>query len=299
MASGKKQYVSEIAMRLPVDDHVVMPKTLDDSGEVVSVTGYIPRDYEAQPLGSGRGAVLAHEAILRAYPDEKVWRERFKELEAKKMDLVSVLTRAFAAKRWYGLNQDPTNYCWGYGPTHAYMIQRLLAGEPFHRMSPYSVCAIIKNYQNNGGWGSQFLAQMIQSGIATEEHWPMERPGMSRSERQAANMNAIRNGRQYLAGSRANAALHKCLEYDDLPARSWPHKMAYACVPLPIASGYNKIGHERCTVGGVILSSGELAAADLDSYTGDGSPDIKIYTERSLGAGEDMVVPRITSASDK
>lgn len=187
--------------------------------------------------------------------------------------------------------------CWTYGVAHASMVQRLLAGEPFVRLSPYSVACIVKNFQNNGGWGSQALAQMVKEGIATEEHWPMERPGMSSAERSAANMNAIRNGRQYLAASRANAALHKVLEYDDLPQRSWAHKMACLCVPLPIASGYNRIGHERCTIAGVVLANGGLGAVDLDSYTGDGSPDLKVYAE-SFGSGEDMVIPRIALPSD-
>jgi hypothetical protein len=296
---AKRPHVSEIAQRLPVvHDEPPMPMTVDDSGNVVSVTGYIPRDYELQPLGSGLGAKTTPQAILDAYPDEKVWKERFRELEAKKLDLPSVLQRAFAKGEWIGLNQAPTNYCWCYGVIHAIMIQRLLAGEPFHRLSPYSVACIVKNYANNGGWGSQALAQTVKEGVATEEFWPMERPGMSSSARQSANMNAIRNGRQYHAGSRENAALHKVLEYDDLPQRSWAHKMAYMCVPLPVASGYNRIGHERCTIAGVVLSNGGLGAVDLDSYTGDGSPDLKVYAE-SFGSGEDMVVPRVPSPSDK
>lgn len=295
---AKKHHVSEIALRLPViHDEPPMPMTTDDSGQQVSVTGYIPRDYGLQPLGSGVGAKLLPQALLDEYPDEKVWKERFKELEAKKMDIPSVLQRAFDKGEWIGLNQNPTNYCWCYGVIHAIMIQRLLAGEPFVRLSPYSVACIVKNYSNNGGWGSQALAQTAKDGVADEKFWPMEKPGMTSSQRSAANMNAIRNGKQYFAGSRENAALHKTLEYDDLPQRSWAHKMACLCVPLPIASGYNRIGHERCTIAGVVLSNGGLGAVDLDSYTGDGSPDLKVYAE-SFGSGEDMVVPRISQPSD-
>jgi len=297
-----KQFVSEIALRLPVVDDknykpLVQPKIVID-GQEQSVTGYIPRDYGLQPLGSGLGAKLLPQALLDAYPDERVWKERFKELEAKGMTIPQILAKAFARGEWIGLNQNPTNYCWCYGVIHAFMIQRLLAGEPFHRFSPYSVACIVKNFQNNGGWGSQANAQMIKEGVATEEHWPMEKPGMSSSQRSAANMSAIRNGKQYLASSRANAALHKIVEYDDLPERSWPHKMAALCVPLPIASGYNRIGHERCTVAGVVLQNGGLGAVDLDSYTGDGSPDLKVYAE-SFGSGEDMVIPRVATPSDK
>jgi hypothetical protein len=296
-----KPFVSELAQRLPVVDdtnyqHLIQPTVVID-GEPQSVTGYIPRDYEAQPLGSGVGAKLLPQALLDAYPDEKVWKERFKELEAKKMDIPSRLEAAFKAGEWLGLNQAPTNYCWCYGVIHAIMIQRLLAGEPFIRLSPYSVAWIVKGGRNQGGWGSQANAQCVKEGVADEKFWPMERPGMSSSERRSANMHAINNGRQYLAGSRANAALHKIVEYDDLPERSWAHKMAALCVPLPIASGYNRIGHERCTIAGIITSSGGLGAVDLDSYTGDGSADLKAYSQ-SFGSGEDMVIPRIATPSD-
>ena len=65
-----------------------------------------------------------------------------------------------------------------------------------------------------------------------------------------------------------------------------------------IASGYNRIGHERCTIAGVVLQNGGLGAVDLDSYTGDGSPDLKVYSE-SFGSGEDMVIPRVPSPSNE
>lgn len=295
-------FVSELALRHAAMDETnfrgfAQPMTSTDDGTPQSLSGYIPRDYDLEPLGSGVGAVMADEDVLRTYPDEKVWRARFEELERKGMDIPSILKKKFAAGEWLGLNQNPTNYCWCYGTVHAYMIQRLLMGEPFLRMSPYSVACIVKNFSNTGGWGSQALQQMAKEGVATEEFWPQERPGMSSSERSAANMSAIRNGRQYLAGSRENAARHKITEYNDLPERSIAHKMAYLCVPMPIASGYNRIGHERCTIGGLVLSNGGLGYADLDSYTGDGSPDIKVVAN-SFGSGEDMVIPRVGTPSN-
>jgi len=292
-----KPFVSQLALQLPVMDEtnfhpLALPFRDDESGMPVSLSGYIPRDYEAEPLGSGVGAKELPQALLDMYPDEKVWKERFKELEAKGQDIPSILQRSFDAGVWRGLNQNPTNYCWCYAVVHAVMIQRLLNGEPFFRLSPYSVACIVKNFANNGGWGSQACDQIVKEGIATEEFWPMEKPGMSSSERSSANMSAIRNGRQYLASSRANAAMKKCTEYNDVPARSIAHKMAALCVPLPVASGYNRIGHERCTIGGVVLSNGGLGYVDLDSYTGSGAPDLKVVAN-SFGAGEDMVIPRV------
>lgn len=291
-------FVSRAALELP--DTTGMPAfawSSTDDGRPQSVTGYVPRDYDAEPLGSGVGAKLLPQALLDKWPDEKVWKERFEELERKKQDIPSILKAAFDRGEWLSLNQDPTNYCWCYAVIHDIMIQRLLAGEPFVRLSPYSVACLVKNFQNIGGWGTQAMQQAVKDGVASEEFWPQERPGMSSSERRAANLNSIRNGRQYLESSRANAALHKVLEYYELPERSWAHKMACMCEPIPVASGYNRIGHERCTIAGVIMPNGQLGAVDLDSYTGDGSPDLKLYSS-SFGSGEDMCSSRVILPSN-
>lgn len=300
---GISSQPTQLALQLPVmDEHnfhsLVISSHDDDSGRKVSRTGFVERDWDKDPLLSGYGAVELPQKLLDMYPDEKVWRERFKELEAKGQDIPTILQKSFEAGVWRGLNQNPTNYCWCYAVIHAIMIQRLLNGEPFFRLSPYSVACIVKNFSNNGGWGGEACAQVVREGVATEEFWPMEKPTMSGSERSSANMSAIRNGRQYLASSRANAAMKKCTEFNDVPARSIAHKMAALCVPLPIASGYNRIGHERCTIAGAVLSNSGLGYIDLDSYTDNGRPDLKVVAN-SFGAGEDMVIPRVGTPSDK
>ena len=291
-------FVSELALRLPVDiDANADPKWRDnEDGQQQSERGYVPRDFSADPLASGYGAKLLPQALLDKWPRES-WKARIEELERTGQDIPSILRRSFDAGIWRGLNQDPTNYCWCYGVAHNLMVIRLLNNEPFLRLSPYSVACIVKNFRNIGGWGSQANAQACKEGMATEQFWPMEKPGMTSQQRRSANMNAINNGREYLAGSRANAALKTVKEWYDLPSRSWEHKMACLCEPLPVASGYNRIGHERCTIAGVVLQNGGFGMVDLDSYTNDGSPDLKVYSE-SFGAGEDMVVSRASTPSD-
>lgn len=261
-----------------------------------SPSGYIPRDEHMQPLGSGLGTTTLPEWALNQYPRE-TWKERIAELAAKKMRIQDILQREFEAGRWLSLNQNPTNYCWCYAVIHAIMIQRVLAGEPFVRLSPYSVACIVKNFGNYGGWGSQANEQCVKEGVADEKYWPQERPGMSSSERSAANMNAIRNGRQYLAGSRANAGLKKVSEFWDLRSRNWEQKMAVLLIPMPVASGYNWMGHERCSIDACILSNGDYGCVDLDSYTQNGGLDLKVLSS-SRGAADDQVVPRVVTPSD-
>lgn len=257
-----------------------------------SSSGYIPRDYGKQPLGSITGtSSLPPEFLL----DEKQIKERIEELERTKTDLVSLLQYAWTAKKFICLNQNPTNYCWCYAVIHAIMIDRLLAGEPFKRLSPFSVAWIVKGGSNSGGWGGEANEQCVKEGVADEEFWPMEKPGMS--DRSAANMNAIRNGKQYLASSRANAALHKVTEFWELRPSNAIEKLSVLCIPLPVASGYNRIGHERCSVKATIQSNGSFGCVDLDSYTGDGSPDLKSFSIDSLPAN-DAVTPRVITPSN-
>jgi hypothetical protein len=227
--------------------------------------------------------------------DDKQIRERIEELERTKTDLVSLLQAAWQAGQWIGLNQDPTNYCWCFAVIHAIMIDRMLAGEPFKRLSPFSVACIVKDFSNEGGWGGEANEQCVKEGVATEADWPFGKPGSDNL--QSANMAAIRNGRQYLQSSRANAALHKVEEFWELKPNNAREKLSVLCIPLPVASGYNALGHERCSIKATILSNGGFGAIDLDSYTDDGSPDLKSYSMNSLHAN-DAVCPRAISPSN-
>jgi hypothetical protein len=256
----------------------------------MSATGYIPRDYSRQPLGSIHGTSSFPTELLL---DDKQIKERIEELERTKTDLVSLLQFLWANKQWIGLNQDPTNYCWCFAVIHAIMILRALSGEPFKRLSPFSVACIVKAFRNNGGWGGEANEQCVKEGVATEEFWPFGIPGSGKV--QSANMAAF--DRKYLATSRANAALHKVTEFWELEPNNDQQKLSALCIPLPVASGYNRIGHERCSVKATLLSNGAYGCIDLDSYTQDGSPDLKSFALSSLPAN-DAVIPRVISPSN-
>lgn len=310
--AGKIITALDVDPRIPVvgdhnwKDAVVPPSASDpnnpDKGEW-SATGYVPRDEHANPFGSLAGTTEVPAWVLGQYGTKQARKERMAELKAKGMRIQDILQRACqrakddARGKFLCLNQNPTNYCWCYAFIHAIMIERELAGEPFLRLSPYSVACIVKQFSNSGGWGSQACEQTIREGVATEKEWPMERPDMDSSARSSANMAAIRNGRQYLAASRANAALKKTTENWELRARDWNTKAAILCIPHPVASGYNWMGHERCSIDLCEMSNGDEGCVDLDSYTTDGGLDLKILSS-SRGAADDAVVPLVGSPSD-
>lgn len=261
------------------------------NGNGVSTSGYVPRDYSKEPLGSLHGTTSFPSEFLL---DDKQIKERIEELERTKTDLVSLLQYLWANKQWIGLNQDPTNYCWCFAVIHAIMILRAIAGEPFKRLSPFSVACIVKSFMNIGGWGGQANEQCVKEGVCTEAEWPFGIPGTGNVR--SANMAAF--DRKYLAPSRANAALHKVTEFWELEPNNDQQKLSALCIPLPVASGYNRIGHERCSVKATVLPNGAFGCVDLDSYTQDGSPDLKSFPIRSLSAN-DAVIPRVINPSNQ
>lgn len=270
-----------------------------DPSQQCSPTGYIPRDYTDQPLGSIQGTTSLPQWVIDQYGTKQARKERMAELKAKGMRIQDILEAACnrPVNPFVCLNQNPTNYCWCYAVIHGIMIAREMAGEPFIRLSPYSVACIVKNFGNYGGWGGEACAQAVKEGVADQKFWPMETPQMSSSERSSANMNAIRNGRQYLAGSRANAVLHTVEEFWEFKPRNWTEKAAMLCVPWPVPSGYSWMGHERCSIDLCELSNGDEGCVDLDSYTGDGKLDLKVLSS-SRGAADDAVTPRVIKPSD-
>lgn len=247
---------------------------------------YIPRDYDAHPVGSYQGGNPFPAELLIP---ESEWKERIEEMERKKTRISDMI--ATAPRRW--LNQSPTNYCWCYAVVHAIMIARHIANLPYARLSPFSLACVIKNYRNIGGWGSQALEGAIKWGVADEKFWPQETPEMNSSERSRANMSAINNGRQYFAASRASALEHTVTEFYDLRPRSWKEKISCLLRRMPVASGYNWMGHEMTSIDAVILPNGRVGCTDMDHYGSNGNYNKRAMSE-SQGTADDGVVPLVS-----
>jgi hypothetical protein len=279
-------FKSDLGDAIIIDDtnYKSFVKPVGDDG---SASGYIPRDHFENPLGSYAGSAPLPPGFL--IPRDE-WKERIEEMERTKTRVSDLLLRA--PDEW--LNQYNTNYCWCYAVIHAVMIARFLAGFPWERLSPYSVACIIKNFQNRGGWGSQAIAQIVKTGIASEKFWPMETPSMGQSAKDRANKAAIFQGRQYLEPSREDAAKRKVELFYDLGDRKWDAKMSCLLRRLPVASGYSWMGHEMCSIDPVILPNGDVGCLDMDHYGSNGKYNRRVMSS-SRGNADDAVVPVISA----
>jgi hypothetical protein len=113
------------------------------------------------------------------------WDDRIADMERTKSRISDLMIQGGLKS----LDQNGTNYCWANGPTTAVEAIRCVAGQPYVKLSPASVAAPIKNYRNQGGWGSEALEYIVEHGICTVDLWPA---------------NAI--SRQYFDGSRPRSA---------------------------------------------------------------------------------------------
>lgn len=262
-------FVSQIEFQVIDDDN--WQDFVQPLGDESSASGFIPRDYDAQPFGSVEGA---HSFPAELMIPREEWKERIEEMERTRTRLSDLLKQH---RIW--LNQARTNYCWAYGVVHAVMAIRVVMGQPAKRLSPASVAAPIKGYRNVGGWGSQALSYIIKNGVADESVWPQ---------------NAI--DPRYFAASRENAAQNKVTEWWELRPRSFAEKMSCLLRRWPVASGYNWMGHEMMSCDPLILPNGGIGVLDLNSYTRDGSFDGYTLSE-SRATADDQVVPRVPTAS--
>jgi hypothetical protein len=157
--------------------------------------------------------------------DQDEWDDRINELEKLKSRIYDFCEDLPC------LDQNQTNYCWVNAPTHCCEIIRKTETGRIVSLSPASAGAVIKNFRNVGGWGSEALEYFKINGLNLTKDWPA---------------NAI--DRQYYTESNKQKALKNVtLEYFVL--NSWEERVSCILSGIPTADGYNWWAHEVCGVG--------------------------------------------------
>jgi len=257
-------FVSEVFDREPV--------VKDDKHYALSVPegyskGLMIRDKDEDPIGG-----FAKAFDLPLIPRSE-WASRIEEIERTKSRLSDI---SYAAGIEC-LDQNGTNYCWANAPVYCVELLRLASGLGDNRLSPASVAAPIKNYQNRGGWGTQALKYIVNNGIVPADKWPC---------------NAIDRA-YYTEENKIIAKEYSVTEWYDLEDKNFEQLMTCLILRIPVAVGYNWWLHEVSAIDALVLGKDEFGIRIRNSWgMRYGKDGYAILTEEKA-ASDDAVAPRV------
>lgn len=229
--------------------------TIDDSSPVpVNPTGFDgrgreARDYASEPFGSAPGSKGKFPDSMRI--PVKDMKDLIRERRENEIGGRFIRTKAGVGC----LDQNGTNYCWINGPVQAMKIARAAAGLENVSLSPASGGAQIKNYRNNGGWGSQAFSFIYEHGIAPAGLWPANhwQSNKYKTPECVAEMQKYRIG-----------------EYYEFEPRDIEAVWSSLLLNFFGAAGLNWWGHEVCYVDLAWDESSDRPMVDADNSWGEG-----------------------------
>ncbi len=189
--------------------------------------GLVPRDFAKYP----QGYLMCAKPFDLPLFDESEWEDRAREQEKNQSSLEHI-------RQQYGLDsldQDGYGYCWAFSSTKAVMYVRALNNQPTKVLSAWAVASIIKNYRDEGGWGSESLEWIAKNGVPTLDYWPQRQV---RRDLDTPEM-------------RGNAALHRVTEWMDFDeSPSLRRKQVATCLlsNIPVVGDFNWWGHSVCMI---------------------------------------------------
>lgn len=209
------------------------------------MTGLVPRNYSANPVGSYDGSIefskLNDELPLIPWEDMP---DMIADKVANKSQLSDIRNHAYGSP-YPALDQNGQGYCWFYSGTAAIMVLRAKANMPYVRLSAHAGACKIKNWRDQGGWGAQGLDFQRATGVPSIEFWPEK--SMSRSYDKPETWE--------------NAALHKVSEgFIDIDEAQYDRRLSFQQVltcllrNIPVIGDFNWWGHSVCLLDAVDVS---------------------------------------------
>lgn len=235
------------------------------------------RDYSHSPLGS-----LPYSS---PFPDSmriprREWPALIEYKQAQRARLADLVLRS--SPYLVSLDQGGTNYCWCNAVVTCLELLRELNNLPYYKLSAASVAAPIKSYRNNGGWGGEALAYMIQNGIVPASIWPA---------------NAI--DRAYDNAVSREARKHfKVSEFWELPPGDFEALASLLLHGKAAAIGLNWWRHEVAALDLVMIEGGAFGVLCRNSWGddyGDGH-GLFVLTERKA-TPDDCCAPAVTTGT--
>lgn len=238
-------------------------------------TGYIPRNYEAYPVGYAHPVYDGPRYSISelAELDELNKKERYSPYYIEKDNNLPVDS------------QGSWGYCWCWGVGNAMMNRLAAMGlDPTPRLNPHSTAYLGKRGRNQGGFGTEATRYIEQFGMAEQKDWP----GHKRISRPSQELKDA-------------MAVNKLVQFKELPARDLVAVASAILCPersSPVSVAFNWWRHLVCAVDAHVVS-GKIELVIKNSWgpnwKGDGFdtlrgrkavPDEAIVVESVLGREE-------------
>ena len=246
-------------------------------------TGLIPRDYNACPVGY-LGAT-ARPFDLPLIP-RSLWKRWLAGQKSAHAQLSDFRERGMFGQRIPARDQDGKGYCWAHSPTSACLLMRAAQNQPYLDFSAFAVACLIKNYRDEGGWGSQALEWIAANGIPTSETWPQQ--SMSPGNDTPA--------------MRHEAAQNKISEWMDGEPRNIDQLVTCLLLNIPVVSDFNWWGHSVCSMDLLEVDPDylphSLKTLILNSWGDSWSQNGAGILEGSYCIPDGMIMPRVIHASN-
>lgn len=208
----------------------------------MGIRGYEKRNYQEYPDGSLKSLRRFSFPLI----PENEWADRIEEREKNKATYYDL----WMHQELPVLSQSRTNYCWINGVVHGVWGVRARNNQPFVYHSPAWTGAKIKNYRNVGGWGGEAIEGINKYGMPSTEFCPA---------------NAI-DRRYDTPEARANAALHKIPEQEELQDRNFKQMMTALFLFFMVPAGLSWWSHLVCFTDPVIISPGNYGVRFINSW---------------------------------
>lgn len=206
------------------------------------------------------------------------WAERIKEREQGG----AILSLICRDRQVPASNQDSTNFCWTYGVVTAINVMRAYRNMPYVEFARESVAAPIKGYRNNGGWGDQALAYIVEHGIMPQSLWPRHHYSTSRYN---------------TAENLAIAAQYKVEEFLVLQDRNFAQLMTSLLEDNASGVGYEFWSHEVCAVDPVVVGSNRFGVRIWNSWGNSYGDQGFAILDESKASPDDAVIPVVQMAA--
>lgn len=239
------------------------------------VVGGEPMSYGLMPR-NGRCSPSVAKPFDLPLISRSEWQDRIKEKDDLKANLSDIAKYAGVRCK----NQNGTNYCWYNATLSGLEVARVVQGQHHVELSPASGAAIIKRYQNVGGWGMEALEHMANDGACPVSLWPA---------------NAI-DRRYDTAESKAARKSFRVLEWYELarnPREAFEQEVTLLLLGIPVSVGHNWWGHQVLHMD-LVMQNGVYLIRFMNSHGESyGDRGYSLMTEAKARPDDVAVAPRV------